>query len=420
MKESKFLIRRILVAYKNATLNEYSVDKYWQIRDEWGKSLPLILPRFLNLQKNRVPKAAITLVLVRLLIAVWMYGIVQFIILGQFLALTLRIIIRSETKNYQDIDCGSIIFSGTSLVNRSLKRLPSEIMLPKTALCREKPGMHQVADASVRNFHVVDILEIKEAIFALWLSLFLAYKIYRLRVAYPGIELQNYTCFEFVTILIALIKINPQEVWISNHYDRWAVLVDYYCQGVFYKQKSYKNKLNKKKTVIMQHGIEYDDRILLYKMRSIYKIFYFDLKSIEILFKIAIYRPFDVKLEKFSSALNLIHSARSAELLTILFILHPIVTNKMEIILKNLINFHGIYIYLKPHPLQPEKKYKLYERANVFYIEDFEYFPQVNFIISYKSTLALEYEQIGTDVMYVEDLTEDEIKERVFLRLAIC
>lgn len=64
-------------------------------------------------------------------------------------------------------------------------------------------------------------------------------------------------------------------------------------------------------------------------------------------------------------------------------------------------------LLLKPHPVFPKTVYKKYSNIDNFYLMDNEVFPVVHFVISYYSTLALEYECAGIKVVYYDDLCHD-------------
>lgn len=80
-----------------------------------------------------------------------------------------------------------------------------------------------------------------------------------------------------------------------------------------------------------------------------------------------------------------------------------------------------IDIFLKNHPTMNDSLYdKLKETSNIKFIEggSLEY-PKVDVLISYDSTLAYEYESIGTKVLFYEDLDLSKIRQTVISLLKL-
>lgn len=418
MSPFKRYAARMAVAYRQATRNEYALDAYWQERDEWARSFPIVLPRIHKLRKYLVLPAPITVFLARLAIVAWMYGVFPLLILGQFMALALRILTRPAAQRYQDMPPpGQLVFAGTSIINRSLERLPSETKHPDIALITPKSRIQEVASGSIRGLHLADIIDLKDSLRALQLSWFMALLIFRERARRPGIPLQTYTCFEWTAVLIALLKLAPNEVWMTNLYDRWAVLVDFYCQGVLRGTPWKRRTAGRKACIVLQHGIEFSDFPRLYKLRTMRELWYFHPPSANIFLTLAAHRPYSVQLTKFPATLHVDECEQVAGRYAVLLILHPIVSDRMHAIIRKLLRLHGVYLFAKAHPLHPQENFKSYTGNHICHIESGKYFPRVDCAISYKSALAVEYEEIGTNVLYIEDLTDTQIIECILQKL---
>ena len=77
-------------------------------------------------------------------------------------------------------------------------------------------------------------------------------------------------------------------------------------------------------------------------------------------------------------------------------------------------------IYLKNHPTLGDDCYNIFKGKYRFeYIEGkSERFPDVDIVISYESTLAYEYESIGTKVLFYEDMDTQRVAEEVLFYLS--
>lgn len=79
---------------------------------------------------------------------------------------------------------------------------------------------------------------------------------------------------------------------------------------------------------------------------------------------------------------------------------------------------YNVDVYLKKHPSDPTEKYNTLRERYDFHFIDTLNFPRVNLVLSYDSTLALEYESLGVDVLYYCETTDiRELVESVVKRL---
>lgn len=75
-----------------------------------------------------------------------------------------------------------------------------------------------------------------------------------------------------------------------------------------------------------------------------------------------------------------------------------------EIALLEFFKNKSVHVILKTHPLVGKKPYLPLMRKYKFDLIEGNYFPKVDFLLSYSSTLALEYEAIGVPVIYYDDI----------------
>jgi len=82
----------------------------------------------------------------------------------------------------------------------------------------------------------------------------------------------------------------------------------------------------------------------------------------------------------------------------------------------------GLVVFLKNHPTIPPSKYDSIKKEYDFELITDGTFPKVDLVISYDSTLALEYEALGVSVLYYDNINfsnkqtvEDAIRKGLLL-----
>ena len=166
--------------------------------------------------------------------------------------------------------------------------------------------------------------------------------------------------------------------------------------GHFSSKKWVKIRQKQQYIVLIQHGILPDTLHLHYKLKNINEIYYYNEKS-KAIFK-EIFDCKDVKFKKFVLSLNL--SDIKSDKKTILIIGQPHSIDMEINIAKSLIDDYELYI--KPHPLYSNKKYKSIKGVKI--ITDRNFYPRVDLALCYESTLGLEYEASGINVIWWKGL----------------
>lgn len=205
--------------------------------------------------------------------------------------------------------------------------------------------------------------------------------------------LQVYVAFEWFLVYISLnrIKENVKKVYFANHYDRWAVM--------------FVQLFEDKEVILLQHGILPDDLHLNYKLRNINTIYCYDEKSKKIFENIFSLTDTEFKKINLSLSLSKIQSDRKS----ILIIGQPHSIDKEIEIIEFLKNDYEIYV--KPHPLYNDKKYKDIENINI--IDDRNFYPKVSLALCYESTLGLEYEASGIKVIWWKNIKVKDLKYKI-------
>ncbi|EBN6923652.1 hypothetical protein DX200_20725, partial [Salmonella enterica] len=209
--------------------------------------------------------------------------------------------------------------------------------------------------------------------------------------------------------LIALAMNNVKGSFASSeHYDRWAVLTDIVC------------KIKRKRYILIQHGsllglkakkIEYFN--LPYKLKSVSEIVVFnkiefDLFSDYILSK----NKNDGLIVHYFQQPFIVSSIIEKKELSVLVVGHSLCERAQLKIGERLSTLSDeIVVYYKEHPrARASEKVK---RAAWNFITDDNYFPDVDLVISYPSTLALQYQDLNKTVLLhgLDNINQDEINE---------
>ncbi len=238
------------------------------------------------------------------------------------------------------------------------------------------------------------LLTFKNIIDAYYLSI-LSKRLLKKRIGLWG--MQNYTSYDWFLTYLVMYQNTDGPYIIAEHYDRWATLSDVIINVK--KSNTYVS--------LVQHGLvtalSNDKLSLFYRLRSVRNLFVFDEQSYDFFLKNVIDSN-SIKPAKSFYKSNLILQPRKD------------LANVMILVVGNFIcwEFHRLvitkllqkryFVYYKPHPNDKLSKFKI-EHKNYYLVEDTSFFPDVDFVISYESTLAYDYERLGYKVIK-HDLNE--------------
>ena len=236
--------------------------------------------------------------------------------------------------------------------------------------------------------------------------------------------LQSYTAFRWFAVRTALDKLQGRLI-MAEHFDRWAVLVDGSVrENKFHLSKSGENP--RRELVLVQHGTignlsedssdNYTSKLKLRrKLRAVTRLYAYNAEA-ENAFKRDVLSPGCVR-----RAVQVSYYQPGIELkidhefagLKILFVGHSLCEELHNHIFSSLAQDFEFQAYYKPHPLAP-----MTERMNALgwkIINDAGYFPAVDLLISYPSTLVVEYSGVGVPAMVhpmslVKEKSDDFIK----------
>lgn len=211
---------------------------------------------------------------------------------------------------------------------------------------------------------------------------------------------RNSLCYEYLLTNYYLRRI-PEDctLYFVNHLDRWAVLF---------------NLAPQKEKVLLQHGIEGADADWPVKLTNVTKAYIFANSQKERMKNavlghepVFVEMPPTISLTDMSSALQ--------KNIVIVACDNYRFYDKEEYIIKRIIR-KDIRIYIKIHPgKNDDQKYMEVKKSINDNIEiiNTPTFPKVDAVISYKSTLGLEYEALNIPVFYYEDMSLDDIVKHI-------
>lgn len=211
---------------------------------------------------------------------------------------------------------------------------------------------------------------------------------------------RTFNSFEFFLTYYFLKNI-PQETTICfcNQMDRWAILFDHSPQ---------KNK------VLFQHGIEMPTADWPVKFEHTDTVYVLSMEESELLFKAAFkVRPPNVFLLKPTIELTPMVGDKNFKVLIVGY--PSYLRFEKELAIVKAFAKEGNSVYLKPHPGKEDMTTYLNlekEFPNCKIILE-RMFPDVDVVVSYRSTLAVEYQALNKSVFMYEINTIDEIIEKI-------
>lgn len=207
-------------------------------------------------------------------------------------------------------------------------------------------------------------------------------------------KLNSLYSFDWFLVYNTLSKFNNKNVYFSNHFDRWAIMFD---------------NINFSKRTILQHGVINHATVPPIKLGNIDEFYCFNDVQFDLFVKnvfkstpLKYYLKFDLKLKD-------VLGKNSVLIISCL----PITYKRDVEILKYFLdgNFN---IFLKPHPVYSIEPYEKIQKTFRFdLIRDKDFFPNVDYVISYDSTLGFEYEVIGKTVIYINDDKNIDIRLKI-------
>jgi hypothetical protein len=210
--------------------------------------------------------------------------------------------------------------------------------------------------------------------------------------------LQAYTAFRWFLLRRAMNRLEGVLVT-TEHYDRWAVLVD---RAVRESRRASPSFVN---LIVVQHGamgalnqeksISRSSLNLPTKLRQVDELYAYNQDEADA-FQAMVFANRNISrilgIRFFKPTIELTGDLIS-DRKRLLIVGHPICEPFHIEIFKNLKNFEHVEIFYKPHPKAPMSAPLVSVGWKI--IKDSNFFPRVDLLVSYPSTLVIEYKNVG-------------------------
>lgn len=204
--------------------------------------------------------------------------------------------------------------------------------------------------------------------------------------------LQSYTALRWFLVRAAVDKY-PRQIVFAEHFDRWAVLADSAA-------RAFKRGLNDAhgagELVLVQHGLLPPPSLHLYRrLRQVTQLYAYG-QDAEQSFRSMLLSPNCVRsglvVDTFTPAIELLGPRHSATI-RILFVGYPVCEQFHRNIYQGLKDRMSFQAFYKPHPLVAMSEAMRDVGWEV--VEQATRFPAVELLVSYESTLTIEYQGAG-------------------------
>lgn len=202
--------------------------------------------------------------------------------------------------------------------------------------------------------------------------------------------LQAYVAYEWFLVYIGLSKIeenSDRRIYFANHYDRWATMFD----QLFVNEN----------VTLLQHGLLPRNLKLSYKLKHVNNIYVLNRSSQEV-FK-SLLEGLNPDFFQLESMITLTDIQCNKKAVLVIGQPHSI-ESEIKLIKKIVDEFE---VFVKPHPLYDATEYEKLKGVRLIKQKDF--YPRVDVALCYESTLGVEYEASGVEVVWWKGMEENAI-----------
>lgn len=186
-----------------------------------------------------------------------------------------------------------------------------------------------------------------------------------------------------------------QQVWVANHFDRWAVLADRLPVEA--------------ERVLVQHGCLHAGHAMPTRLDRFSQLYYFDDAS-QARFLTDVFAQHNVpRCHRTSAALELSEVELPPGACGVLIVGHPAQVALERALTERMLAYNSsIHVLIKPHPSFATTGYREFPHERVKRIEEPRFFPRVDLVVCHASTLGLEYEASGIPVIWIAERSLDQ------------
>lgn len=312
----------------------------------------------------------------------WNYGISQIFFIYEYFKFKklLKFLIKSEVTSFENMVVGLgfserafyvIPKSGTSSVNIWLTF----------------PWVNEINNLNLKCVSIMSLLSKKDLFTALKLS-FMSLKKCSSNKTLITWSVHTYTAYKWFIARIALEKIkNIKEVCIAEHFDRWASLAGYW---------SYENQYT---LSMIQHGLVQNESMdfpyrIPNRIINVHKLYTYNKNSERIFKDYIVSAGLDIQCFYFKPLIEVRKISSSEGEKSVLFVGNTLCESFHSDLYKKLKEKLIFKAFYKPHPTVKPSQFIMSLDWEV--IDQKDFFPDVDLLISYPSTLVEEYANIGT------------------------
>lgn len=208
---------------------------------------------------------------------------------------------------------------------------------------------------------------------------------------------RSYSSFEFflANFFFSHLDKSKKVVYVET-YSRWAHLCGHLSHHV----------------IFIQHGIIGKELCFLIKIGTPDVAYFLNEKEATYCCEYLFNKKPEIKFLdglKFTSNEKLLENGN----INVLVVCHYIYFETEKKIASAVMGLGGYNVYMKPHPLDPREQYVEFCEEIGAVIMDKQDYPQVDVVIAYNSTLAVEYADVGVDVIRHDEIDFEEIINKV-------
>lgn len=322
-----------------------------------------------------------------------------------YFALSIRLVILKghlgtiSLSTYKTCDLGDVLFASSEL-GLTLSRkanIPVQLVITLPRGGRLNTSQEQV---QANGLALLNWREFVQIAFIAWVeSMRLA-----LDHSTKHVSMMSVYLLEVFVVSEALRKVHrltsARSLFVTDHFDRWAVMSDLVRESGCYQ-----------KLGVIQHGILTTASVSNFtilipeKLYYVDELYYYHRISLDV-FKSKILGTDTVRCYEFSNDLELCNIPYLG--FGVLIVGHPLCFDfHCMLASKIFIADKTVSVFYKPHPTMSEFGASANMRWNL--IDNPEMFPDVDLVVSYPSSLAVQYEEIATPVVFhkLEASSED-------------
>ena len=251
-------------------------------------------------------------------------------------------------------------------------------------------SMEKVTDKTIHNvFEYINLFDVLKSYIYSIITIIFSIRFLRFKYLF-----RNYVCFEYFLTAAFLRRLpNDIEISFANQIDRWAILFDHAPQ---------KNK------VLFQHGIEMPEADWPVKLRNINQLYALSKNEANLLIKATLSVKPIVNILPPTIKLTDCEMNGKSNVLIVGYPAYALFDKERALIVG--IDLNKANLFLKIHPgAQDISKYQNLQKDFNYTLITNDVFPNVDIVVSYRSTLAVEYEVYNKRVLFYNHYSIEEI-----------